>query len=68
VLVMTEVTFAVHCVSVPLGTEDLLRRNPASAGTSCDSCARHTTTAHLCYSGYVCPVALTAKLWKCNKC
>jgi len=68
VLVMTEVTFAVHCVAVPLGTEDVLRRNPASARTSCDSYARHTIISHLCYSGYVCSVALTAKLWNYNKC
>jgi len=48
VLVMTEVTFAVQCVAVPLGTEDVLRRNPASTGTSCDSGARDTVISHLC--------------------
>lgn len=41
-LVMTEVTFAVHCVTVPLDTDAVLQRNLASAGTSCDSCANIT--------------------------
>jgi len=44
---MTEVTFAVHRVAVPLGTDAVLHRNPASTGTSCDSCARDTVISHL---------------------
>jgi hypothetical protein len=37
---MTDVTFAVNNVSVPLGTEVVMHGNAASTGTSCGSCAQ----------------------------
>jgi hypothetical protein len=69
---MTEVTFVVNNVTVPLGTEVVMHRNAASTGTSCGSCAQRHDKVTFVLERFrfvlqllqlVCGIKVNANMW-----